>query len=89
MTRVADLVAATPWAMTEIYVRAVLEVAERHAETPALDELRARFEALNGRQGRAVANTRGVTMRGDTAIVPVTGPIFRYANLFTEISGAT
>jgi ClpP class serine protease len=28
-------------------------------------------------------------VRGGTAVIPVRGPIFRYANLFTGISGAT
>ncbi|MBB3822242.1 signal peptide peptidase SppA [Xanthomonas arboricola] len=28
-------------------------------------------------------------MRDGVAVIPVTGPVFRYANMFTEISGAT
>ena len=39
--------------------------------------------------GRPLQNTRSVTLRDGIAIIPVTGPIFRYANLFTAISGAT
>ncbi|KEZ65412.1 hypothetical protein C5I_0136090, partial [Pseudomonas syringae pv. syringae FF5] len=29
------------------------------------------------------------SVRNGVAIIPVVGPVFRYANLFTEISGAT
>lgn len=89
MSRIADLIASQPWAMTEIYLRAILELAERQAATPNLDELRTRFQSLNAKPGRVVPGTAGVTRRGDTALVPVSGPIFRYANIFTEISGAT
>ena len=52
---------------------------------PGSDELR----QVAARLGRHLNNARTVTMRGDTAIIPITGPIFRRANLFTEISGAT
>nr|WP_237141831.1 S49 family peptidase [Pseudomonas putida] len=45
--------------------------------------------ALATKRGERLDETRRVTMRGNVAVVPITGPIFRYANLFTEISGAT
>lgn len=88
MSRVADLVAAMPWAMTETYVRGILEIAER-APGPAVEQLRADFQALQARPGKPLRNTAGVTLRGDTAILGITGPLFRYANLFTEMSGAS
>lgn len=46
-------------------------------------------EAVEARTGRPLQNARAVTLRDGVAVVPVTGPIFRYANLFTQISGAT
>lgn len=46
-------------------------------------------EALETKLGRELDNARTVTVRDGVATVPVNGPIFRYANLFTEISGAT
>lgn len=50
-------------------------------------------EALQARAGQPLENTRTVIYREDgprrVAVVPVTGPIFRRANLFTEISGGT
>jgi ClpP class serine protease len=46
-------------------------------------------EALAAKLGKPLTNTREVTIRDDVAIVPIIGPIFRYSNLFTNISGAT
>lgn len=46
-------------------------------------------EAVAKELGRPLQNTRAVEMRGDVAVIPVFGPIFPKANLFTEISGAT
>ncbi|WP_256578832.1 S49 family peptidase, partial [Pseudomonas sp. R26(2017)] len=45
--------------------------------------------ALEAKRGERLENTRQVAVRNGVAVVPVVGPIFRYANLFTEISGAT
>lgn len=79
--RVFDAVLAQSWAMEEAYLRAMLEVAARD-HGPAL-------EALAARQDRPLDNTHRVTIRDGVAVVPVVGPIFRYANLFTALSGAT
>jgi ClpP class serine protease len=75
-----DLVAATPWAITPDMLDTIRSISLREGEG---------VEAVQARLGRPLQNTRSVTLRGSTAIVPVTGPIFRYANLMTEISGAT
>lgn len=75
-----DLVAATPWAIEPTALETIRGIALREGEG---------VEALEARLGRPLQNTRKVSMRGDVAVVPVTGPIFRYANLMTEISGAT
>lgn len=79
--RAYDAVTALMWAMDEQYLRAMLEIAGRD-HGPAI-------EALAARRDRPLENTRRTTVRDGIAIVPVTGPIFRYANLFTELSGAT
>lgn len=75
-----DLVAAQPWAITPEMLETISSIARREGEG---------VEAVEARLGRPLQNARKVTMRGDVAIVPVTGPVFRYANLMTEISGAT
>lgn len=45
--------------------------------------------ALATKLGKPLDNTRTVEMRDSTAIIPVIGSIYRYANLFTEICGDT
>ena len=75
-----DLIARQPWAIQSEMLETIISIARGDNESP---------EAVAAKLGRPLQNTRTVSMRGDVAIVPVTGPIFRYANLFTEISGAT
>lgn len=75
-----DLVAGTPWAIEPSMLDTIRAIALRENES---------IEALEARTGRPLQNARSVSLRGDVAVVPVTGPVFRYANLFTQISGAT
>ncbi len=75
-----DLVASTPWAIQPAMLETISAIARRENDSP---------EALEARLGRPLQNARAVTMRGSVALVPVTGPVFRYANLFTEVSGGT
>jgi ClpP class serine protease len=74
-----ELATAQPWLMLPNALENLLAIAERQLDP----------EALETRLGKSLDNTRTVTMRDGVAIIPVTGPIFRYANLFTRISGAT
>ena len=46
-------------------------------------------EALEAYRARRVAGTDDMSVRGGVAILPVRGPLFRYADFFTSISGAT
>jgi ClpP class serine protease len=78
--RAFDLACSQPWLCTEEALREVLRVALRED----LD-----IAAVEARLGRPLDNTQDVTVRDGIAIVPICGPIFRYANLFTRISGAT
>lgn len=79
-SRVLDAIGREPWLITADAFAQILAIAERANEAP---------EAIATRLGRPLDNTRQVRMHGNTALIPITGPIFRYANLFTEISGAT
>jgi signal peptide peptidase SppA len=74
-----ELAASRPWLIQQEALETVLAVANRCGDP----------EALQTRLGRPLDNARTVSMRDGVAVIPVTGPIFRYANLFTEISGAT
>lgn len=91
MSRLLDVAVETPWAITEDYLRVILEVAARRLEGDVTVELPDVPEpaALAARTGERLDGASRVAVRGGVAVVPVIGPIFRRANLFTEISGAT
>lgn len=80
MPKVLDFIMAEPWAITPEGLEQIIAIASRQGED---------LEALAARLGRPLENTYQAEQRGDAAIIPVHGPIFRYANLFTQISGAT
>ncbi|EKT4539545.1 S49 family peptidase [Pseudomonas putida] len=79
MPRALELAASQPWLMMPDALDNLLTISDRMGDPVALATKR----------GERLDETRRVTMRGNVAVVPITGPIFRYANLFTEISGAT
>jgi ClpP class serine protease len=68
-----------PWAIQESELNKIVLIATRSNE----------IEALRTKSGIPLNNNRKVEVRNGIAIVPVTGSIFRYANMFTEISGGT
>lgn len=74
-----SIVATRPWLITEEWLAAILTIASREYE----------IEALQTQIGKRMENTRTVSMVDGVAVIPVTGPIFRYANLITECCGAT
>lgn len=69
-----------PWAILPGQLEVIHSIANRYNEEP---------EAVEKRIGRPLSNMRLGTQRGNVAIIPISGPIFRYANLLTLISGAT
>jgi capsid assembly protease len=69
------------WAITPAALDQIIAIAGREHSPD--------FEAVLARQGERLARTGSVQLRGDVAVVPIVGPIFRYANFFTAISGAT
>lgn len=78
--RVLDVMLRSHWAMEPEALRKLVSIAQRRNPTP---------ETIAAKLGRPLDNTRAVTVRDGVATIPVTGPLFRYANLFTEVSGAT
>jgi signal peptide peptidase SppA len=78
--RIAAAVIAGQWAILPESLESIIAIIERTNDDPQL---------VSTQMGRPLQNTRNVTMRDGVAVIPVTGPIFRYANMFTEISGAT
>lgn len=75
---------AQQWAILEEYLELMAAVGDRDEEWQS-----EAAEAIQRRYGVPVANTSEATIRGNVGIIPLTGPLFRYANLFTAISGAT
>jgi len=70
-----------PWAITQAAMETILGIVER----APVD-----VEAVAARLGRPLENTGGrVEMHGNVAVIGVEGPLFRYASIFAEISGAT
>jgi signal peptide peptidase SppA len=72
--------AGEPWAITETALSTILTIAAREHELP---------QVLSARRGRDLINTQVTEERDGVAVIPVVGPLFRYANLFTAISGAS
>lgn len=80
MLQAFDALCRAAWAIQPAALATMLEIAARENLNP---------EAVAARLGRPLDNTRTVTKRDGVAVIPVLGPIFRRANLFTQISGAT
>ena len=75
-----ELALEAPWAITEEALRNILAIASRENPSP---------EAIAAKLGRELDNTQRTTVRDGIATIPVTGPLFRKANLLTRVSGAT
>ncbi|WP_338050534.1 S49 family peptidase [Pseudemcibacter aquimaris] len=72
--------AGEPWAITPAGLETILDIAARQNEPP---------EAVAAKLGRELQNTHRLEMRENIAVLPLVGPLFRYANLFTQVSGAS
>lgn len=76
-----DSALSAPWAMLEERVTELLAIAGReHEWTP---------EALEAYRAKTASNGERLKIRDDIAILDVSGPLFKRANLFTAFSGAT
>lgn len=79
--RVLDAVLDTAWAMLPDKLETLVSIASReNAITP---------EALEAYRAQSVQRAEGMEQRDGVAILHAIGPLFRRANLFTEMSGAT
>lgn len=72
------------WAILEEYLELMAAIESRDIENRD-----AVVQAIQTRFGEHVPGTRETRKRGSTAVVPVTGPLFRFADFFTDVSGAT
>lgn len=79
--RVFNRLQSVPWAILPDHLEEMAEIALRLGNSD--------ISALAKELGRPLDNTRSVSIYGDTAVIPIQGKIFRYADMFSEISGAT
>lgn len=77
MGKATNAICSIPWAITQDYLRLMVEIAQRQPLS------------VETQTGRKLENTRTVEERDGVAIIPIIGPIARYMNLFSEISGGT
>lgn len=85
---------AEPWMMLEDDLRLLLAIANREQERrrpgdPGWEPGKHVPQLVGLKDGRDIDGTCDGVIRDGVAILPVMGPIFRRANLFTEMSGAT
>lgn len=80
MMRVLSRIRSTPWAIQQEALDTILEIAARENASP---------QAVAEKLGRPLENTYDVENRDGVAVLHVVGPLFRYANMFTALSGAT
>lgn len=85
--RIIAYALSTPWAIRPEALGAILDVLQIRAAGGKYtdEELVERLEAARAQNGERA----GGRTRGSVAVVPLYGPIFPKANLFTEVSGAT
>lgn len=80
-TRAFQAAIAEPWAITAEGLELVLSIANRENDVSV--------EALEAYRAQHVPSAERMTQRGSVAIIEARGPMFRHANIFTAISGAT
>lgn len=78
--KASDALDAAIWAMDEEWLMRLRAIALGDGEGP---------EAVAAKLGRPLQNAQDVRVRDGIAVIPIVGPIFRYANVFTQVSGAT
>lgn len=96
--RVLKALTTQPWALTEGALRQLIEIAARLNNDPeaALERAIVRQqeraqrtpEAVQVQAGTPLEGRRNVEVRDGVAVIDLNGPIFRYANLFSAMSGA-
>ena len=72
-----------PWAITDDWLTTICGIVEKRSEAP-IEEFKAAMKPMEDDSADSP-----MQMAGDVAIIPVMGPIFPRANLFTAMSGAT
>lgn len=89
--RAVEAICSNEWAIREDFLRLMLKISMREdpLDQDALNTLIQPVHAVSTQAGSLLTGTDTIEVRDGVAIVPVTGPIMRYATLFSKISGAT
>lgn len=77
-----DMLCRMHWAITEPALRQMMLIASRNHDVEA-------WKAIREQKLSPLEGTYTCDVIKGVAVMPVAGPIFRHANLFTEFSGAT
>lgn len=83
-----EMALSVAWLMEPLALEAMLSVAAR--EPIPRDEIARRMhgpKSLALRAGQKRDDSTGMTMRDGVAVLLISGPIFRYADMFTDMSG--
>jgi ClpP class serine protease len=88
--RVLAAIMGEAWAITERGYDKLIEIASRENTVTAevLKHIEERREAVLTRRAARMENSECAMKRDGVALIEITGPIFRYADMFTSISGA-
>ena len=79
--RILEAVLTSTWAILPEALPPIIRIAAREGDDA--------LEAVQAELGQQMDNSQRVEIRDRVAVIPISGPIFRKANLFTEMSGAT
>lgn len=75
--------ASTPWAILPESLAHMVDIVSR--EKLSLEDI----QTISAKMGKPLDNAKDVMMRDGCAVISVIGPIFRYGDMFAQISGAT
>jgi len=95
MKRINGAVLGQPWLISRDGMALILSVLDGRGDLEAAARTRAaraldhEIDAVMTRPGERLSEQSLAVRRGPVAVLPVRGPIFRYAGLFDDISGAT
>lgn len=92
MSKVIDWIYNQTWAITETALQIIVSIANRDRDDLSAllrGEVEIDTTALSTKIGEPLSESSRSQIRGSSAVIPVLGPIFPRANLFTQISGAT
>lgn len=87
MGKALEFIISEPWAIQRESGDQILEIVQQHKALSGT-AMESKLEAIAAKIDRPLDNTRNVTERNGVAIIPLNGPVFPKANLFTAISGA-